>query len=422
MKKIFLAVFLLMGFHCVQAQEELDDINKLITLKQYARAKVDLDKFMADSKNASNAAAQYYKAFICNAMSLDKTTAASTATQLNKDAYAAIKKYHELDPKGKLTKEEENSTIYNVYYSFYDLAVKAYNAKDFEQSYNQFTNVLDVHDYIFSNNIAGVKGVKFVSLDTDVVYNMIILGNEIKKTPEDLLPFYKKIINAGLSESKYLEAYEGTVMIYRKAKDAAAFNEYLAKGRAKFPTDEFWEAIDIEFNTDGLTNEALFKKYEELLAKYPKSYVLLFNYGFELNKYVFSDEPKTGDVAAMKTKIPELFRKAIAVKSTVEANMLTANYYYNSSFDLQEESKKVKGTKPDDVKKRTELMNSSKAVMNECIPFAEETVKLYAAMTKMKGSDKINYKQAYEMLITAYKMNGNAAKAAEAEKKKAEIL
>lgn len=420
MKKIFLAVLLLMGYQGMQAQD-LDDINKLITLKQYARAKGDIDKFIAEPKNASNATAQYYKAYIYNALSLDKNTAASVCTQLNKDAYAAIKKYRELDPKEKLTKEEENSTVYNVYYSFYDLAVKAYNAKDFEQSYNQFSNVLDVHDYIFNNNLAGVKGVKFVSLDTDVVYNMIILGNEIKKTPEDLLPYYKKIIDAGLNDPKYLEAYEGTVMIYKKANNAAAFNEYLAKGKEKFPGDEFWEAIDIEFNTDGLTGEPLFKKYDELLGKYPKSYVLLFNYGYELNKYVFSDDPKTGDVAAMKARIPDLFKKAIAVKSTVEANMLLSNFYYNSSFDIQEESKKIKGNKPEDVKKRLELLNSSKAVMNDCIPYAEEAVKLYAAMTKMKGSDKINYKQAYEILINAYRLNGNAAKSAEAEKKKAEI-
>jgi len=210
-------------------------------------------------------------------------------------------------------------------------------------------------------------------------------------------------------------------MYYKKEKNAAAFNEYLAKGKSKFPKDEYWEAIDIEFSTEGLEKEALFKKYDELMNKYPNSYVLAFNFGLELNKYVFSDELKTGDVPALKARIPELFKKAIAIKSTVDANILTANYYYNSSFDLTEESKKIKGNKPEEVKKRLDLINQSKASMNQSIPFAEEAVKLYAAMPKLKASDKINYRQAYDILVTAYNMAGNAAKAAECEKKKGEL-
>ena len=35
---------------------------------------------------------------------------------LNREAFTAIKKYKEVDPKEKLTREEENSTVFNIYY------------------------------------------------------------------------------------------------------------------------------------------------------------------------------------------------------------------------------------------------------------------------------------------------------------------
>ncbi|MBL0056952.1 MAG: hypothetical protein IPP31_12380 [Chitinophagaceae bacterium] len=419
MKKVYFLFFLLISASSLVAQD-LDDIRKLIILKQYAKGKDELDKFLSNPANATKAEAWYYKAFVSNAISREPSTTILQSEKLNKDAYAAIKKYKELDPKEKLTKEEENATIFNVYYGFYDLAVKTYNSKDFEQSYKQFGNVLDVHDYIFTNNLVGGKATKFTSLDTEVVFNMIVLGAELKKTDE-LVPLYKKLVDANLTEDKYLEAYESLVMYYKNTKNTAAFQEYLAKGKSKYPNDSFWESIDIEYSTDGLEKEPLFAKYEELTAKYTNSYMLFFNYGFELNKYVYSDEPKTGNIADLKAKIPGLFEKAIAIKSTVEANMLLSNFHYNNAYDISEEAKKITGNKPDDIKKRTERNNASKAEMNKAIAPAEEAVKLYAAMPKLKASDKINYKQAYEILATAYKMAGNAAKAAECEKKKGEV-
>ena len=96
---------------------------------------------------------------------------------LNDESYAALKKYTELDSKAPLTKEENNSTLYNLYYSYYDLGVKMYNEKNFPESYNLFKNTLDVHDYIFANNLNGPSSLKFSAHDTDVVWNLAVLAN-----------------------------------------------------------------------------------------------------------------------------------------------------------------------------------------------------------------------------------------------------
>jgi hypothetical protein len=421
MKKICLLIILsVSGLSTLKAQE-IDDVRKYIILKQYQKGKDAVDKFLAKSGNENKADAWYYKAFVYNVLSRDPAQGVPQMISLNKDAFAAFQKYRQLDPKETLTKEEENATVYNVYYGYYDLAVKAYNSKDYQQSFDDFTNALEVHDYIASNKLGGAKGLQLSALDTDVVFNLVILGNELKKSEDVMAGLYKKLVDANVTEDKYLEAYEGLVMYYKKTKNKAAFTEYVEKGKQRFPKDIFWEAIDIEFAVDGLEKEALFKKYDELGAKYPNSYVLFFNYGYELNKYVYSDEPKTGDLAAYKTKIPELFKKAIAIKSTTDANMLLANFYYNNSYDLTEEAKKIKGNKPDEVKKRLDLNAASKNNQNTCIPVAEEAVRLFAAMPKLKLSEKVNYKQAYDMLSTIYRINGDAKKADEYEKKKADV-
>ncbi len=419
MKKIYLVISLLMGVSMVKAQD-MDDIRKYIILKQYAKSREELDKYLNNPSNAAKPDGWYYKAFVYSVLARDAAQPMTQSNMLNQEAFKAIKKYRELDPKEKLTKEEENATLFNIYYSFYDLGVKTYNSKNYDQSFTNFSNTLEVHDYIFGNSLVGGKTTRFSSLDTDVVFNLIVLANELKKTDE-LVPLYKKMVDANLTDEKYLEAYEGIVMHYKKIKDQASFDEYLAKGKKNFPKDEFWEAIDIEYATDGLAKEDLFKKYDELIARYPGSYVLFYNYAFELNKYVYSDDPKTGDLSALKLKIADLFTKAIAIKSTVDANMLLANFYYNNSYDLTEEAKKIKGTKPDEVKKKQDLNNASKVNLNLSIVPAEEAVRLFAAMPKLKGSDKVNYKQALDILSTVYKINGNAKKSEEYDKKKLEV-
>lgn len=419
MKKVYLAVLLLLGFVTVKSQD-LDDIRKMIYLKQYTKAKPELDKFLANAGNASKADAWYYKGFLYGAMSREPNVSTADAAQLAKDAFAALKKYKELDAKEKLTKEEENGTIFNLYYTLYDLAVKNYGDKDFQSSFNNFADALTIHDFIYGNKMTGPKALSFTAMDTDVVTNILVVGNELKKEAE-LVPYYKRIVDNKLSDQKFLGSYESLVLYYKKAKDQAAFDEYLAKGKATFPNEPFWEAVDVEYATDGLKGDALFKKYDELTTKYPNSYTVFFNYGYELNNFIGSDEAKGVNLAPFREKIPELFKKAIAIKSTVEANMVLANFYYNTSYDLTEEARKIKGTKPEDNKKRQELTAASKASSNNCVPYAQEAVKLYGAMTKLRATDKVNYKLALEMLGNIAKLNGDAKKAAEYEQQRTAV-
>jgi len=423
MKKIICIVFLMSGAWTLKAQDkDLIIAETFLQANQFEKGKQAVDNFIAAKPaNANNAEAIYYKAFAYNAVSRDATKALEEAIALNKESFSAIKKYKELDPKEKFTKEESYNTVYNQYYTFYDFAIKAYNGKKYDVSFNTFKDALDVHDYIYSNKMTGPKALNFSALDTDVVWNLAILANELKK-PDEAANYYKKIIEAGLKNEKYLEAYEQVVVHYQKAKDVAHFNEYLEKGKSAFPNESFWIDIDIQNAVDGATGEALFKKYDELAAKYPTNYTVWFYYGNDLNKFVYADENKGIDMAAYKLKIPELFKKALAINSTAEANMLMANFYYNNSFDLGDAASKIKGTKPEDGKKRTELVNASKKALDDCLPYAMAAVDLYAKQAKLKGTEKTNYRLAYDMLAEIYRVKGDLKKSEEFKAKKAAIM
>ena len=119
---------------------------------------------------------------------------------------------------------------------------------------------------------------------------------------------------------------------------------------------------------------------------------------------------KDSNTNVYKAKLPELLKKAIAIKSTSEANFLLSNFYYNNSIDLSEEARKIKGTKPDDVKKRKALQAESDDAMNQSVPYAEAVVSLYKTIEKPKGSEKVNYKQALVILKNVAEVKKDTAK------------
>ena len=419
MKKNVLLLVMVLGA-LVGKGQSLDDIKKLVILSQFEKARPEIDKYLSDPKNAAKAEPWYYKAYAYSNLARQAGKPVAESKLYNQGAYDAVKKYMELDSKAPLTTEENNSTIYYIYYNLYDLGVKMYNEKNYSESFGFFKSTLEVHDFVYNHNLGGPNGIKFAAHDTDIVWNLAVLSNELKMK-DDAIMYYKKIADADLGDEKYAEAYDELIKKYKREDNREMFAKYMAQAKKHYSSDPYWEAVEIEFAVKGLENEDLFKAYETLTGTHPNSYMVFFNYGFELDKFIYSADAKGKDVSAMKKKIPELFKKAISINSTIDANMLLTNYYYNTSFDILEEANKIKGAKPDDVKKKNELLASNKATLNECLPYAEQTNKMFSELKEYKTSDKVNYKQVLDILINIYKQNGNAAKVGEYEKKKSEV-
>ena len=420
MKKYLLLITLILGTVYSQAQD-FENIKKLIILNQFEKAKPDLDTYLSNEKNAAKAEGWYYKAYVYQTLGRVQTKPVAERKVLLQGAFDAIKKYAALDPKATLTTEETNGTIFNTYYAFDDLGIKAYTDKNTEESYDLFKKALEVHDYVAQNNLTGYKGFKFSALDTSMVWNLAILANELKKKDEAII-YYKQIADADLREEKYATAYEALILKYKAEKNEELFNRYLAPAKKHYPIDKaYWEGHQIDFAIKGLENEALINKFEELTITLPDNYYVFYNYGVELDRFINSAESKGKDIAAYKKKTEDAFKKAISLNSSIEANLQLASIYYSRSFDAKEQSARIKGTKPAEIKLKNELQVTGKEALNSCVPYAEAALKLLAALKEYKFSDKENYKLALEILSNAAKQNGNTAKAAEYDKQKATV-
>lgn len=416
MKKLSLLVILAITVQITMAQD-IDQIRTFAYLGQKQKAKDAVDKYLSVEKNAKKPEGWFYKGYIYNQLSKDSSKTMAESFALKGEAFEALKKYRELDPKNTLLNEQNNSPLFDLYVGYYtDLGVKAYNNKDLEGAFNGFKDALEVHDYIYANNLAGANGFKFSALDTTITLYTAIAANAAKKT-DDAIVYYKKLADANLSEDQYIDVYQVLAEYYKGKKDKAAFSEIIDKARKLYPkNDDYWMALEIEFATDGVGKPGIFAKYDELIAKYPDNYILPYNYSVELYQYIYSDEMKNVNTDEYKAKLVDEIKKAIAIKSTSEANFLMANFLYNNSIDISDAARKLHGPKPDDLKKKKALEAESNKVMNDAIPYAETVVSLFPGIAKPKTSEKINYRQSLNILKNIYDIKKDAAKVASYEK------
>jgi len=349
MKKYLLLFALLMG-GLLSFGQDLDNIKKMLLLKQYDKAKPEIDAFLSNPKNANNPEALYYKAYVYHSLGMLPTKPVAESKALYVGAFDALQKYAQADAKATFTTEEKNSTLYNTYYGFYDLGVKTYNEKNYAESFDLFKKALDVHDYIYAKKLPGNEGMKFTAHDTDVVWNLAVLANELKNKNETML-YYKKIADAELKDEKYAVAYDELILKYKKEKNAELFAKYVAAAKNYYPVDlPYWENQEIEFALSGLEDEALLNKYEELTKSMPNNYMIFYNYAIDIDKFLNSPAATGKDLQAYRKKMEDNFKKALSIKSTIEVNLQLANMYHNTSFDLQDKAQKIKGTKPAEVK------------------------------------------------------------------------
>lgn len=417
MKKLSLLAILTASVFFAVAQD-IDQIKTFAYLGQTQKAKEAVDKYLAVEKNAKKPDGWYYKGYIYNQASKDSSKTVADSKALKAEAFQALKKYREMDPKAPLLAEQNNSPLFDLYVGYStEIGVKAYTAKDPNGAFDGFTKALEVHDYIYSNNLTGANGFKFSALDTTLVTYAAIAASEAKH-PDDAAAYYQKLADANISDAQYLDVYQVLADHYRTKKDKAAFDAILAKGRKFYPAnEEYWMALEIDNATQGVGKPAVFAKYEELIAAHPGNYVLSYNYGVELYQYIYSDSVKAADVNGYKTKLVEVMKAAVAAKSTVEANFLLANFLYNNSIDIADEGRKIKGTKPDDLKKKKDITAASNKSMEDAIPYAQGVETAFAALTKPRSSEKVSNKQSLVILKNIYEVKKDAAKVAEYEKK-----
>lgn len=404
MRKFLLTTLLGIISFGLFAQQDLDDVQEKIEKGKYDEAKQKIDKYLSSEKNAKKADGWYYKAIVYNNIAKDEKYKDLSADPRG-EAFEAYKKYVELDPKQIMGTLGQNVTLFDLFYTYNQIAVDAFNAKDFDRALENFKKAQVVEDFIVAKNFS-YNGTFLPKFDTSLVLNSAASAIQAKKTDE-AVTYYAKIADNKIVGKDYVEVYEFLVNHYHTKGDMVNRDKYLAIGKELYPDNNYWIEIQLPDTED---KAVLFAKYDELTKSNPTKQFLFYNYGAELFNYLYTGEKRPADYTEKQAKLEEVLKGAIAIQPTIENNLLLARHYYNLTNDLQDKVIAIKGTKPEDVKKKNDLKAEINPKLEELLKHATYTYDALDAKTGLKPGELGNMKIAANLVLYYHEMKGNKEK------------
>ena len=402
MKRILIACMLVSTVSATYAQSA-GKANDLLKQKKVEEAKAEIDKVMANEKNAKEADAWYAKSKVYDAVSSDAKLGAANPNAKS-EAFEALKRYVELDTKKLISLTIDNYGVpQDLYRSYFQSGATFYNNTNYADAYTSFKNCLEVSQYMHS------KGWTNVALDTTVVLYTGVSAEKLNKK-EDAALYYGKLADAKVSMENMVDIYKWLTDYYYQKKDAANAEKYLTLGESIYPKDAFWSAMKLDMARDKGDKQVLFTKYEDIISKDPSNYLYVYNYGIELYKEAYKE-----DAAQRPANSPELIEKAATnLKKALElkpdyapANLVVGQLLYNQGVDMNAQMKMIKTPatgklKPEDQKKKDDLKAGMLKKFDESIPYFEKVDQILGSQGKLKGEEKTNLKDAYDLLTTIY--------------------
>lgn len=384
--------------------QNLNDIQEKISKGKYDEAKEKVDKVLADPKGQKNANAWYYKGVVYNELAKDTT---KKDMDYRQEAFAAFKKYQELDPKNIMMTLEQNSRLFQLYEGYYNQGIAAFNTKNYEKAFSDFRNALAVKDYVYEKKYE-INGFKFPAIDTQLV-NLAGSAGMLAKQEDAAIPYFTMLADAKLQGDDFKDIYPILVDYYSRKNDATNKAKYLAIGQELYPNNPYWLQSQLEAAGDDKAKRLAL--YKDLVAKSPNNADLAVDYSVELFNFIYGkDKPANYD--ERKAELTTALQAAINAKpESAQANFVMTQHISNDIYDMQQDYAAIKGTKPEDVKKKQELNKKIEARYEDLYKYANTAVQQYEKMPEMKAVDKANYRSVLNQMVDYYTMKKQADKA-----------
>ncbi len=416
MMKSILSFALLIVSAGLMAQS-IDDIKGFAGKNQWDKAKEGIDKYLANEKNAKKGEGWYLKAQVYNGIARDSVFADKYG-DARVEAFSAYKKYLELDPKGLEGLMNSHAQLFDVAFGYLEIGSKKFNEKKFDEALAAFKNSEPVQEYIISKGFS-YGTFSFPAFDTQLYLN--IAASAINAKKEDVaVQYYQKIVENKIKDQNYEEIYRWVVDYYERKNDKTNLDKYLAIAKEVYPADEFW--CEVVLKSAGDDKRKLFAKYDELLAGGCDTYYTRYNYGVELFNFTYVGDSVPADRAALQAKLEDVLKKAIPMNPpATEANMLMCRHHFATLKYLADDYDAVKGGKPEDLKKRSDinaLMNKSYEAAH---PYLTTLFNHFEGKTDLKGGEKGQYKIVASMLLEYWENKKDKAKIAEFSEKLKQI-
>lgn len=175
--------------------------------------------------------------------------------------------------------------------------------------------------------------------------------------------------------------------------------KYANQGKHLFPKDDYFDLVLLDYYRGKKDYGSLFTKYGEIVTKAPDSLTYRFNYANEIFNYVYNSDAGTtvnNKEEYLKTVGTQLEAAAKLSPDDTNTNWLYGQYFFNAGIDMKEKANKIKGTKPEDVKSKTDLNAQAKEMFTQALPYAEKALNSLEA--GFKKSEKSRYKSVADLM------------------------
>lgn len=409
MKRFLLSLVLAISGFGLFAQN-LDKIKDLLKNNKVADAKTEIDKVLAESKGQKNAEAWYLKAKVYDAISSNEQLKAQTPDALAQ-SFDALKKYIELDDKKLVMLQlDQYKPMNDIYQGYFQAGANSYNAGKYKDALANFKGAIDAISFM------GSKGWVTQKFDTTATLYAGISAEKDNNRDEAVV-FYKQIADSGISKiggNDMIEIYKWVADYYNQKKDVPNTLKYLALGKKAYPKELFWPDMELDLVRKSGNKDSLFAKYDEIVKDFPDNHLFLYNYGLEMYQYAVdtSSGKRPANSDELVKKAQESLTKSLQAKPDYpQAALVLGQISYNTGVDLQQQAKTIKGTKPEDVKKRADLRTQASKKFDEAIPYFEKVDQDLGSKGKLKMEEKTALKDTYDLLITIYEQKNLKDKA-----------
>ncbi len=406
-KGLFFTLLIIAGFS-VNAQD-LKKIKESLSANKLTEAKTDIEKFLAVPKNQKNPEAYYVKGKIYSAIAANPAERATTP-DARMTALDAFKKSLEVD-KNQATifmTVDQYQPVFALYSSGFDEAANLYNAEKYEEALSTFKSTGVVGDYIYSQQWGLYK------LDTTLTYYSALSAMNAKKDDEALV-YFAKLADAKVAVTpEQVTSYRYLAKHYYDKKDEANMMKYIKLGRELYPNDDYLPLLELDYMRGKGDAAALNAKYEEILATSPNNYDVILDYASSLfnETHVTDASKRPADYNEKVKKIESLYLRAIEIKpDSYDARLSLGKHYYNQMLYIEEEASKIKGSKPEDVKKKADMNAEVAAIADKAIPQLEKVFGFYDTQGKLKTSERSNFKSSCSLLTYSYEKKKDKTKA-----------
>ncbi len=403
MRKFILSAFFVATGLSLFAQN-LDEIQEKINKGKFDEAKEKVDKALADPKNQKNANVWYYKALVYGELGKDSSR---TDMDYRVAAFDAYKKYLELDPKNIQGTLSQNAALFGLYEGYYNRGIKNFNSKNYDKAFYDFRNALAVKDFIYGKKFE-INSFNFAALDTQLL-NLAGSAGVLAKQEDSAISYFQLIADAKIKGEDFKDVYPILVDYYSRKKHAENKAKYLALGKELYPANPYWNQVQLEEVGDDKGKRLA--RLQEMSKNEPANYNLAVDYAVELFNYTYG-KVKPADYDARQTELESALKNAISTNSTSPyANFIMTQHLSNQVYDMQQVYNALKGTKPEDIKKKQALNKDIAKKYEDLFAYASKAHEQYSKMENLKQAEKANYKNVTMLMVDYYKMKKQMDKA-----------